>query len=256
MTNPKILIVDDERLAREGMRLLLGRQPGAHDILEAPNGRQAVAMIRAERPDLVLLDVRIPGMNGFDVVDAVGAAAMPAVIFVTAHDRYAIRAFEVSAIDYLLKPVTQERFDVAFVKAMQRLRTAPAEESAQRVLAMLQAIARPPRHLERFAVRSGERTIFVPADAVDRIEAMQNYVRLHVGESIHVIHVTMNVLQSSLDPARFLRIHRSHIVNIARIAQLWSLSRGQYLIELSNGERLQTGRTYGDTIRSTLTNPF
>jgi len=248
--------VDDERLAREGMRLLLGRQTGAGEILEAPNGRKAVALIQAERPDLVLLDVQMPGMSGFEVVDAVGAAAMPAVIFVTAHDRYAIRAFEVSAIDYLLKPVTQERFDAAFVKALQRLSTAPAEESTQRVLAMLEAIARPSRHLERFAVRNGERTFFVSAAAVDRIEAMQNYVKLYVGNSVHVIHVTMNVLESSLDPARFVRIHRSHIINTGSIVQLWSLARGQYLIELSSGERLQSGRTYGETIRGMLTNSF
>jgi two-component system LytT family response regulator len=252
----KVLVVDDEPVAREGLRLLLGRQKGVESVSEARNGREAVANIRERAPDLVLLDVQMPRMDGFAVVNAVGPERMPAVIFVTAHDQYAIRAFEIAALDYLLKPVTEERFARAFARASSRIRTQPHDEAARQVVAMLGAIASPPRRLERFAVRSGERTLFVPVDDVDRIEAFQNYVQLHIGETTHLLHVPMNTIEGVLDPERFLRIHRSHIVNVQRIAQLWSLAHGQYVIQLRSGQRLQTGRTYGDKIRRVLSNPF
>jgi two-component system LytT family response regulator len=181
---------------------------------------------------------------------------MPPVIFVTAHDQYAIRAFEIAAIDYLLKPVTEERFALAFSRAIGRLRDVPQEESTRQMLAMLDAVAKPPRQLERFAVRSGEGTIFVPVDEVDWIEAFQNYVRLHAGRATHLLHVPMNTISTVLDSGRFLRIHRSHIVNVQRIAQFWSIAHGQYVIELRSGQRLQSGRTYNEQIRQALTNPF
>ena len=252
----KVLVVDDEPLAREGLKLLLGRQPGVDAISEARNGREAIALIRERQPDLVLLDVQMPRMDGFAVVHAVGAERMPAVIFVTAHDQYAIRAFEIAALDYLLKPVTVERFALAFERASSRIRVQPPDDTARQVIAMLDAIASPPRRLTRFAVRSGERTIFVPVENVDRIEAFQNYVRLYASETTHLLHVPMNTVESVLDPERFLRIHRSHIVNIQRISQLWSMAHGQYVIELRSGQRLQSGRTYGDKIRRVLSNPF
>ena len=252
----KVLVVDDEPLARDGLRLFLGRQPRVESVAEARNGREAVAIIRERPPDLVLLDVQMPRMDGFGVVQAIGPDRMPAVIFVTAHDQYAIRAFEIAALDYLLKPVTEERFALAFERASSRIRTQPHEETARQVIAMLDTMASPPRRLSRFAVRSGERTLFVPVDDVDRIEALQNYVQLHVGDTTHLLHVPMNAVESVLDPERFLRIHRSHIVNVQRIAQLWSLAHGQYLIELRSGQRLQSGRTYGDKVRRVLSNPF
>jgi len=252
----KVLVVDDEPLARAGLKLLLGSRPQVGEVCEARNGREAVTLIRNHKPDMVLLDIQMPRMNGFDVVDAVGAEAMPAVIFVTAHDRFAIQAFEISAVDYLLKPVTEERLKVAFQRAINRIQVVPADESTRQMLTMLDAIANPPRHLTRFAVRSGERTIFVPADTVERIEALQNYVRLHAGDATYLLHVTMNAIEASLHPERFLRVHRSHIVNVQRIKQLWSLAHGQYLIELLSGARLRSGRTYGDKIRSVISNPF
>jgi len=252
----KVLVVDDEPLARDGLKLLLDRQPGVESVSEARNGREAVAFIRERAPDLVLLDVQMPRMDGFGVVHAVGPERMPAVIFVTAHDQYAIRAFEIAALDYLLKPVTEERFALAFDRASSRIRTQPQDDTARQVAAMLDAMASPPKRLSRFAVRSGERTLFVPVDDVDRIEAFQNYVQLHVGERTHLLHVPMNTVESVLDPERFLRIHRSHIVNVQRIAQLWSLAHGQYVIELRTGQRLQSGRTYGEKIRRVLANPF
>ena len=252
----KVLVADDEPLAREGLKLLLADQADIESVSEARNGREAIVMIREQPPDLVLLDVQMPRIDGFGVVQAVGPERMPAVIFVTAHDQYAIRAFEIAALDYLLKPLTEERFAFAFARASSRIRMQPRDETAHQVVAMLDAIANPPRRLRRFAVRSGERTIFVPIDDVDWIEAFQNYVRLHVGTTTHVLHVPMTTIESVLDPEQFLRIHRSHIVNVQRIAQLWSLAHGQYLVELRSGQRLQSGRTYGDRIRDALSNPF
>ena len=249
----RVLIVDDEPLARAGIKLMLGRDAEA---MEARNGREAVAKIRDEKPDLVLLDVQMPRMDGFAVVEAVGADKMPAVIFVTAHDQYAIRAFEISAVDYLLKPVTEERFRIAFERVRDRLCAAPRDESTRQMLTVLDAIANPRRYLSRLAIRSGQRTIFLTMDAVEWIEAAQNYVSLHAGPATHLLHVPMNSIEASLDPERFLRIHRSYIINLQYIRQLWTVAHGQYVLELASGARLQSGRTYGEKIRRMMSNPF
>lgn len=249
----RVLIVDDEPLAREGIKLMLGSNS---EVTEARNGREAVTRISEERPDLVLLDIQMPRMDGFAVVEAVGADKMPAVIFVTAHDQYAIRAFEISAVDYLLKPVTEERFRIAFERARDRLRTARPDESTRQMLTVLDAIANPRRYLSRLAIRSGERTLFLTIDDVGWIEASQNYVRVHTGKATHLLHVPMHTIETSLDPRHFVRIHRSHIVNLQHIKQLWAMAHGQYVVELASGERLQSGRTYGDKIRSLLSNQF
>jgi two-component system LytT family response regulator len=251
-----VLVVDDEPLAREGLKWLLGRQPRVGSLSEARNGREAIARIREQKPDLVFLDVQMPRTDGFAVVHAVGADRMPPVIFVTAHDQYAIRAFEIAAIDYLLKPVAEERFALAFQRAIARLEATPQEDATKQVLAMLGALANPPRQLERFALRSGEHTVFVPVNEVDWIESFQNYVRIHAGPTTYLLHVPMTTLESVLDSNRFLRIHRSHMVNVRRIARLWSIAHGQYSVELKSGQRLQSGRTYSERIRRTLTNPF
>jgi len=249
----KVLIVDDEPLAREGIKLLLGSDS---QVMEARNGREAVTKIRDERPDLVLLDVQMPRMDGFAVVETVGADKMPAVIFVTAHDEYAIRPFEISAVDYLLKPVTEERFRVAFDRARNRLRASRPEESTHQMMTVLDAIANPRRYLSRLAIRAGERTIFLAVEEVEWIEAAQNYVRVHAAGATHLLHVPMNTIETSLDPERFVRVHRSYIVSLQHIKQLWSLAHGKYILELVSGERLQSGRTYGDRIRTLLSNPF
>jgi len=251
----KVLIADDEPLARQGLRMMVSGEPRVTAISEARNGRETVASIRDDRPDLVLLDVQMPRMDGFGVVAAVGAERMPNVIFVTAHDQYAVRAFEISAVDYLLKPVTAERFRTAFARATHRLRDSRGDDDSQQMLTMLEAIARPPRRIARFAVRAGERTLFVPVDAVDRIEAAQNYVQLFAGPTKHLLHVPMSAIEAALDPDTFVRIHRSHIVNVRRIRQVWSHAPGRYLVELASGDRLPSGRTYGDRIR-TLLHPF
>ena len=252
----KVLIADDEPLARQGLKLLVSGDARVGSIGEARNGREAVAAIRDQQPDLVLLDVQMPRMDGFGVVQAVGVDRMPSVIFVTAHDQYAVRAFEISAVDYLLKPVTAERFQTAFARATSRLQAPAADDSARQMITMLDAIAHPPRRLSRFAIRSAERTLFVPVQAVDWIEASQNYVSLHVGAATHLVHVSMNSIEAALDPDCFLRVHRSHIVNVTRIKQVWSGARGQYVIELASGARVPSGRTYGDRVRELLANPF
>jgi two-component system LytT family response regulator len=258
----KVLVVDDEPLAREGLRRMLEGDPRVEAIGEARNGREALAAIRDQKLDLVLMDIQMPRMDGFAVVeaavDAIGADRMPSVIFVTAYDQYAIRAFEISAVDYLLKPVTEERFRLAFQRVTKRLQSVSqaSDECTRQMLAVLDAIAHPPRRLTRLAVRSGEKTLFLPVDAIDRIEACQNYVQLRAGQASHLLHVPMNTLEASLDPDTFLRIHRSHIVNVKQIKQVWSVAHGQYVLELHSGERLQSGRTYGDRIRALLSNRF
>jgi|SRR5581483_3618515 len=252
----RVLVVDDEPIAREGLKLLLGSRPQVASVLEGRNAREAIALIREQRPDLVFLDVQMPRSDGFSVVHAVGAERMPPMIFVTAHDQYAIRAFEIAAIDYLLKPIAAERFEIAFQRALGRLRVAPHEDVTKQLVAMLDALANPPRQVERFAVRSGENTLFVPVNEVDWIEAFQNYVRLHVGPATYLLHVPMNTIEGVLDSSHFLRIHRSHIVNVRRIAQMWSIAHGQYTVQLKSGERLESGRTYGERIRRALANPF
>jgi two-component system, LytTR family, response regulator len=186
----------------------------------------------------------------------VGADQMPAVIFITAHDQYAVRAFEISAVDYLLKPVTEERFRTAFARARNRLRTAPGDESTRQMLAVLDAIANPRRYLSRLAIRSGDRTVFLAMDEVEWIEAEQNYVCVHALQAKHLLHVAMNTIESSLDPERFVRIHRSYLVNLQHVKRLWTLPHGQYMLELTSGERLPSGRTYGEKIRTLFANPF
>ena len=221
---------------------------------EAASVRTAAELVRTCDADVVFLDVQLAGESGLELLPLLDPSV--AVVFVTAFDQYAVRAFEVAAIDYLLKPVTEERFALAFRRAVGRLRGVPREEGTRQVLAMLDAVTQPPRQLERFAVRSGERTVFVPVDDVEWIEAFQNYVRLHAGQSTHLLHVPMNTIEAVLDSGRFLRIHRSHIVNVRRIAQLWSVAHGQFAIELESGQRLQSGRTYSERIRRALSNPF
>jgi len=250
------LIVDDEPLAREGLRMLVSRDPEVTAIHEAKDGREAVAMIRNTQPDLVLLDVQMPEMDGFAVVQDVGAERMPAVVFVTAHDQYAIQAFEINAIDYLLKPVTEERFAQALARAKLRIRLRPADEANRQILSLLETIASPRRYLKRLAVRSAGKTLFVDVEDVDWIEAAENYVQLHTARSGHLLHVAMNTIEKSLDPEMFQRIHRSVIVNVRRIRELQPALHGEYVITLQNGVRLQSGRMYHERLKSLAENPF
>ena len=250
------LLVDDEPLAREGLRILLAHDADIAAIQEARNGREAVEAIRAARPDLVFLDVQMPEMDGFAVVEEVGAEQMPAVVFVTAHDKYAIQAFEINAIDYLLKPVTGERFTKALARAKARLAAKPSDDASRQILSLLETIAAPRQSLKRLAVRSAGRTVFVDVEDIDWIEAAENYVQLHCGRAEHLLHVTMNTLGKSLDPEVFLRIHRSVIVNVRRIRELQPAMHGEYVITLANGVRLQSGRLYNEKLKALAANPF
>ncbi|HEX3126241.1 MAG TPA: LytTR family DNA-binding domain-containing protein [Thermoanaerobaculia bacterium] len=253
------LIVDDEPLAREGLRMLLAEDPDVSAVHEAKDGREAVAAIRRARPDLVFLDVQMPEMDGFSVVEEIGADVMPAVVFVTAHDQYAIDAFEVNAIDYLLKPVTRERFAQALARAKARLPQSPIQpepEASRQILSLLETLAAPRRQLKRLAVRTAGKTLFVDIGDVDWIEAAENYVRLHVGRASHLVHVAMSTLEKSLDPETFLRIHRSILVNVGRIQELEPSVHGEYVVTLANGVRLRSGRTYHETLKALANNPF
>jgi len=252
----KTLIVDDEPLAREGLRALLSVDPEVSTIQEARNGREAIAAIREDNPDLVFLDVQRPEMDGFEVLRTVGAESMPSVVFVTAHDQYAVQAFEISALDYLLKPVIEERFVKALARAKNRLRSEAAADSNRQIIGLLETIAFPRRYLTRIAVRSAEKTVFLDTEDVDWLGAAENYVELHIGQSVHLLHVTMNGLLKSLNPDIFVRIHRSIVVNLSRVKDVRSADHGEYVITLRDGTRLQSGRTYGDRLKAMMNNPF
>jgi two-component system, LytTR family, response regulator len=249
------LIVDDEPLAREGLRTLLAKDTDVSAIHEARDGREAVAAIRQCKPDLVLLDVQMPEMDGFAVVRAIGAESMPGVVFVTAHDQYAIQAFEINALDYLLKPVIEERFVQAMGRAKNRICLLAADSNRQ-ILGLLEMIASPRKYLKRLAVQSAGKTTFLNVEDVDWIQAAENYVELHTCRTTHLLHVTMNALEKSFDPEVFLRIHRSIIVNVTRIRQLQAGTHGEYVITLRDGARLQSGRSYAERLKALMINPF
>jgi two-component system LytT family response regulator len=248
-----VLIVDDEPLAREGLALLLRDETGIGSVSEARNGAEAVEKIGAARPDLVLLDVQMPEMDGFDVLRAVGAERMPPVIFVTAFDRYAIQAFEVNAVDYLLKPVARERFSQALARVRERIASGPDN---QHVLALLQQLAAPKNHLARVALRSAGKISFVNVEDILYVQAAENYVQLHLETSRHLLHVPIATFEQSLDPEKFLRIHRSLIVNVRHIAQLETGPHGEYVVVLHGGARLQSSRSYHEKIKRWAANPF
>jgi two-component system LytT family response regulator len=251
-----VLIVDDEPLAREGLRMLLADDPDIASVREARNGHDAVECIRDGRPDLVFLDVQMPEMDGFSVVHEIGPEQMPALVFVTAHDQYAIRAFEINAIDYLLKPVTAERFVQSLARAKARLRTSEPHQESRQIISLLETIAFPQRYLKRIAVQSAGKASFICLEDVDWIRAAENYVELHVGQAGNLLHVTMNTLEKSLDPEMFLRIHRSLIVNLQRIKEIQPAGHGEYRLLLNSGVRLHSGRTYHERIRALVDNPF
>jgi two-component system LytT family response regulator len=248
------LIVDDEPLAREGMTLLLKEEPAITAIALARNGAEAVDAIRGKRPDLVLLDVQMPEMDGFGVLREIGAEHMPPVIFVTAHDRYAIQAFEVNAIDYLLKPVTRERFSQALSRVRERLSTQGPDN--RHVLSLLQQLATKPKYLARVALRSGGKISFVNIEDVVFIQAAENYVQLHLKAARHLLHVPIATFETSLDPHLFLRIHRSLVVNMKYIHELETGPHGEYIVILQGGARLQSSRSYHEKIKRWAANPF
>jgi two-component system LytT family response regulator len=252
----RVLIVDDEDVARDGCRTVLAKDPEISTILEAHNGREAVEAILDLRPDLVFLDIQMPEMDGFGVVEEVGAELMPEVLFVTAHDQYAVRAFEINAIDYLLKPVSAKRWTQALTRAKTRLSKQSLAQTQQQLSALLDIIVRDRKYATRLAVPARGKTVLLDVKEIDWIEGAQNYVRLHVGATVFMLKVPMSALSSSLDPNTFLRIHRSIIVNVKRVKDLQAADHGEYVLTLSTGTRLRSGRTYRESVKALLSNPF
>jgi two-component system, LytTR family, response regulator len=238
----RVLVADDERLARRAIRRLLGRHADVEIIGECGDGESAVNAIRDKRPDLVFLDVQMPEMNGFQVLGTVGAAGMPVTIFVTAHDSYALRAFDTNAIDYLLKPVRKDRFDRALARARQRIAGTVDDEEVRRTLSKLERIASARPYPDRFAVPRSGRVTFVTVKDIDWIEALGNYVCLHVGGCEHELRETLAGLEEKLDPAAFLRIHRSTIVNVHRIKEIQRWFHGHHRVVLDDGTELRMSR--------------
>ena len=240
----RVVIVDDEPIAREGVRTQLLRKPDVKIVAECGDGLEAVETIRELAPDLVFLDVQMPGMDGFEVVQAIGVDAMPAVVFVTAYDKYALKAFEVNAVDYLLKPFDGERFQKAFQRARLQIQLRTAETINQKLEALLESMRPRERYLERLVVKSGGRIFFLAVNEIDWIESADNYVSLHSGRDAHLIRETLTSLEAKLNPEEFLRIRHSAIVNVKRIKELHPLFKGEYEMVLQNGVKLTSSRRY------------
>ncbi|HJR62956.1 MAG TPA: LytTR family DNA-binding domain-containing protein [Gemmatimonadaceae bacterium] len=239
----RALIVDDEPLARLRLRTLLADETDVTVVGECADGGRAIDEIEANRPDLVFLDVQMPELSGFDVIEAVGPSRMPLVVFVTAYDQYALEAFRVHALDYLLKPFEDERFRATMQRARERLKVARPGSDA-RVRALVDDMASARRYIQRLVIRSAGRVYFVRVDDIDWIEAADNYVRLHVGRTSHLLRQTLKDLEQQLDPERFMRIHRSTIVSLDRIQELQPWFHGEYIVILRDGTRLRTSRTF------------
>ena len=239
------LIVDDEQLARQRVRLLLGEEPDVEVIGESEDGFEAVDQIQATKPDLVFLDVQMPEMDGFEVLRRVPQALLPVVIFTTAYDQHALRAFEVNALDYLLKPFKPTRFKEAVQRARDLIANKQAglwHKSARGLLAFLGQTPAPAGQLTRLAVKTPGKVTFVELDQIQAIEAAGKYAVVHVGKENHVLRETMSSLESHLPPQRFLRISRSVIVNIDQIKELQPMFKSENLVVLKNGKSYPTTR--------------
>ena len=248
----RVLIVDDEPLARDCVRLALRGAPGVELLDDARDGPEAVRAIRRLRPDVVFLDVQMPGADGFSVIEQIGADQMPAVVFVTAYDRHALRAFDVHALDYVLKPFENPRLLEALERARDRQRSRHDGELARKLAALVSSWSgdeapAPPhnevRHVQRFTVRHDDSIQFVAVDDVDWIEAEGNYAVLHAGPQTHRVRVTLQAIERQLDPRRFMRIHRSTIVNLSRVREIQPWFGGDYIALLHGGRKLRVSRT-------------
>jgi len=238
----RALVVDDEPLARRAIRRFLGKNAGVDIVGECDDGESAVKAIREKKPDLVFLDVQMPEMDGFQVLSEIGANEMPVTIFVTAYDRYALRAFDANAIDYLLKPIGKDRFERAFTRAQRRIAGELKHDEVHRLISSLERLALVQTYPDRLAIPQNGRVHFVATKDIDWIEAEGNYVRLHVGKREHEFRETLTSLEEKLNPAEFLRIHRSTIVNIHRIKEIQAWFHGHHRVLLENGTELRMSR--------------
>jgi two-component system LytT family response regulator len=251
----RVLVVDDEAPARQRLVDLLRNDPGVGQVLEAADGLAAVDAIERERPDLVYLDVQMPELDGLGVVDAVGAASMPLTVFVTAYDQHAVRAFEANALDYLLKPFSDERHDATMARVRSRLGERDLRGFSQRLLDLATATttaASPVRYWDRLVVKAGGTTRFVRAAEIDWIEGAGVYVTLHVGRASYLYRCGLADLAVKLDPRRFVRVHRSAIVNLESVVQLEPLSHGEFEVVLKNGARSRISRTFRAQLEARL----
>lgn len=249
----RLLTVDDEPLARDKIRTMLAGDPEIEIVGECSNGAEAVAAVERLRPDLMLLDVQMPQIDGFAVLDALKSDYLPLVIFVTAFDHYAIQAFEVHALDYLLKPFDRERFEVAIEHAKTQIGSRNGHLD-QRILSLLKQIEAHSKYLERLVVKAGGRVFFLLTSEIDWIEAEGNYVNVHTAQKSHLLRESISGLEAQLDPKEFIRIHRSTIVNLRRIKELQPWSHGEYHVILHDGTELTLSRNYRDNLQSVLGN--
>jgi len=257
----KTIIVDDEPLARRNLRVLLERDPQIEVLDECRNGREAVKAINTLSPDLIFLDIQMPEMDGFDVLAHVGPEHIQAIIFVTAFDQYALKAFDVHALDYLLKPFDDERFARALERAKSQIAAREINHLSKRLLALLEereterkGSQRDERYLTRLMIKASSRMMLLKVDEIDFIEADGNYAKLHVGRKTHLLREKMNDLEGRLDPAKFVRIHRSIIVNLDRIKELHPHFNGDYVVVLEDGRQLKLSRTRREHLESRLIN--
>ena len=245
----RALVIDDEPLARRTVRRFLKNHPDMEVAGECGDGESAVNWILREDPDLVFLDVQMPEMDGFEVVRHVGTARMPATIFVTAYDRYALKAFDANAVDYLLKPIEAERFARALTRARERIGQGPGGDAAVRLTAILDRVTAQSEYAERLPVAENGRILFVKTEEIDWVEAEGNYARLHVGARHHEIRETLTSLGYKLNPRDFVRIHRSTIVNVHRIKEIHPWFHGHHVVLLENGRELRMSRYQRDVAR-------
>jgi two-component system LytT family response regulator len=246
--------VDDEALARERLRSLLSAEPDVEIVGEQGDPRAAVADIKTLKPDLLLLDVHMPVLDGFGVVKSIPAEEMPVVIFVTAFDAYALQAFDAHAVDYLLKPLDDDRFRESIERARTQVQQRSRQEVGQHLLTMLRDLQSggDQKHVQRLVVKSSGRVLFLRTDDIDWIEAAGNYLRLHVGQETHLLRETMNNIEKKLEPSKFLRIHRSTIVNVERVKELQPWFGGEYIVILRSGKQLTLSRTYRGRLQQFL----
>jgi len=244
-TTLRVLIVDDELVARRRIRRLLATEGDVTIVGECEDGASALAVIAAEKPDVAFLDVQMPELDGFDVVRSIATAELPAIVFVTAYDQYALQAFDVQAIDYLLKPFTRERFRTALARARERLLSVSRSRQGD-VDKLIEHLRTTRRYPTRVAVRTTDRFVVVHWADVDWVEAADNYVTLHVGAREYLLRETLVSLEQQLDPERFGRIHRSALVQFDRIAELHAATHGDIDLVLRNGVRLTVTRTWRD----------
>jgi len=258
MKPPKIRVViaDDELLARKFIRRMLKQDAEVEIVAECSNGAEAVAMIRKEKPDLVFLDVQMPEMNGFAVLDAVRLDHLPEIIFTTAYESYAIRAFELHALDYLLKPFDQVRFKAALKYAKERFHSQQDDEKQIQIGTLLESIRAQREYLDRIIIRADGRITFLHTREIDWIEADDKYVHLHTGKSAKMVRQTLTAIESQLDPKKFVRVHRSAMVNVDRVKELQPLFNGEHSLILESGTRLTLSRKYKDKLFEILGKPL